>query len=1425
MGGRRFQPSRAGIVNLWDYRDEEFLFVNGWLVLRGPNGSGKTKALEVLFPFVLDGRIEPRRLNPFASEERTMKSNLLYRGQEVSHAYVWMEFCRPAEEGRGDEGRGDERRGEEGRGEAGGGEAGGAAEYVTIGIGLRAHRHVDRVTRWHFVVDGRVGVDFSLIDADDRPLNRRDLIIELGPDTVHDGPEEYRRAVDARLFGLGPARYEQLLDLVLTLRKPQLAKDLNPVELSRTLQKGLRPLDEALIVEAAGSFDDMEAVARTLEGLVAADEATTTFLSVYSTYLRTHARAAADALSARRSATGACRADVDAAIVARAAAEQSHQQAVDRVEVAEAEPGRLRSHVDSLKSSAAYRSHEQLEDLRRHVHDLALELARARATEVREASTVEARAAELVTADQESDEATRSVHRLVGQLTNEAETAGIPWAATDADPDGFVARIGGRTVARREDVRVIREYLARLAQAERDHERAAREATTAESATGTAEQAERAAAANVATERERVRGALVAWRTDHTATLAELSAGDPAAASAEVFAGDPAAVLVAAVENVGEPGSPTPREVLAEWAGPGLARVRDEAARLTAESTALTGRRDVLAGERDRIAAEQDDAPAAAPARPADRTDRPGAPLWRLVDFARGVKAKEKAGVEAALEAAGLLDAWLHPDPAQTSDALRGLEQDGYLVALTKARRPAGRTLADLLVPERNGDVPAEVVEAVLASVAVRDDIAPGDVRQTTISGTGQFGHGVLLGSHTKPAPEYIGATARARRRAARITECERLIGDLATQLAEVSARQDGLRELLAGFDVAAQALPPLVAVQAALRELDRAATALRLRRDAESAARAELNQAVAEQSAAALVLRRASAERSLPAERVDAVADAVGRFEAVGVRLEPARRAAAPARTAVTSAQARHAEAAYRLADAHGTAREAGQRHQEKSEAYETLSAAVGDADVHRVVREVAETEAAIERAETQLRGLRERYSAAVAAVATAHTRVEATLSTLDTAVREANQDSLRLRPFAHADLLSLLRCPTDLRWPAQPWTGADASGTQPAELPAEIAALHEAILAATRELAPTENSLKQSGTRLTGALAELQAQLPAAGLDHRPEFDTDDGVIVVRIADEQGLTPVAVFADRIVRERHEQEQLLSEAERRVFEDALLTQLARQIHHRTIEARDLVEGMDVQMRSRRMSSGLTVGVGWQLSDDLDVEQRETCKLLERDPARLGPTQLATLRGHFARRIKAARAMAPEQSYRELLAQVLDYRQWRVFAFTLHRPGAGAENLTRARHSQLSGGEQSVSLHLPLFAAANALFSSASPSAPRMVGMDEAFAGVDENGRGELMSLANQFDLDLFMTGFDLWATHPAVPGSAHYDLSHSAVEHAVATVLIVWNGTVPTADFDGTLARALGSPETRRRPSAPDTSTVDSDELELEFG
>ena len=91
----RFVPTRAGIVNLYEYADQTFEFADGRLLLRGHNTSGKTKALKLLFPFCLDGDISPTRLDPFAGTAKEMKWNLVgCVEQDTRVGYVWIEFER-----------------------------------------------------------------------------------------------------------------------------------------------------------------------------------------------------------------------------------------------------------------------------------------------------------------------------------------------------------------------------------------------------------------------------------------------------------------------------------------------------------------------------------------------------------------------------------------------------------------------------------------------------------------------------------------------------------------------------------------------------------------------------------------------------------------------------------------------------------------------------------------------------------------------------------------------------------------------------------------------------------------------------------------------------------------------------------------------------------------------------------------------------------------------------------------------------------------------------------------------------------------------------------------------------------------------------------------------------------------------------------
>jgi len=1347
----RFQPTRAGIINMWDYRDEEFCFASGWLILRGPNGSGKTKALEVLFPFVLDGRIDPKRLNPFAAEDRTMKSNLLFRGGENAVGYVWLEL-RHRDTG----------------------------EAITIGIGLHAQKHRDTPVRWHFVADGRVGADFSLITSDDRPMTKKQLAEEIGESNLHASPTDYRAAIDQRLFGLGRERYEQLLTLILTLRRPQLAKNLDPAKLSDTLTDGLRPVDDDLITEAARSFDDMEAVATTLEGLTAADEATRAFLASYTTYLRTHARSAADALTRRRGASAQRRTELANDITALASAETGQAQTQARREEAENALAGWRARLDQLKSSSAYQAVEQLADLERLVRtnernaaEAAAELARRRAATARSRADTEQAAALL--ADLES-----VVSRTAAQLADHATAAGIGWQPADAEAGGFTERAGARVAARLEAVRAVRAALESHRRAEHARDLARLTLDRALAAVSAAELAEQAAAGAVTTARADAQAALTRWAANHADVLDET-------AMRELTEG-----LSVAIEVFGDPEAATLESVFAGATTAAEQSVRNEQARLRAERATAQAERTRIAEERDRIAAQRDDAPPAHPGRAADRSGRRGAPLWRLVRFADDVGETQAAVLEAALEATGMLDAWITPDGHEVTAG----DSDGYLVPGTPV---AGASLAGVLVPEDDTPVPAARIGAVLASIAAGGELFSS---AAVIGADGRYSHGVTAGAHHKDHAEYIGATARARRRAARIAECEARIAGLEELLTGLDRKLTGLADTLSAFAQARAALPRTTAIAAALRTHSQAVGELRSARAGADGAQSGYDGSVAACTVTERALRRTAIDHAIEWDQTGRVEAATRRFETTAAGLTGRRREETQQRGIVTGARGRLEQATDEERACAETELQARRRHTEEAAKLAALQGAVGKA-ANEVMAQIEEAERGVTAAQSAEHSARTAEIEVIKDVSAAAERVSSGRRALDVASGEERNTARGLAPFAARELLDVLKCPPGLAWPAQEadWTGDD--------LPQAVVDVHEAILEVTRDLTPTETSLKISTTRLTRALEDLQTQLATAGQDYHPEWDGADGIIVVRIADEQGPLPVGAFSERISAARRDQQLLLTDSEQRILEDALLARLAQQIHERTVDAKDLISQMNTEMRSRKMSSGKTVGVRWLLADGLDDEQRAVCGLLDADASRLNPDSLARMRGHFAAQIKTARARHRELPYRELLAQVLDYRRWRQFVFQMVSPVGTEEKLTRKRHSQLSGGEQSVSLHLPLFAAAHAMLNSAHPHAPRLLALDEAFAGVDDTGRGELMGLAAQFDLDLFMTGYDLWATQAAVRAAAHYDLAHSPIEHTVSALLLVWDGAQLLADEAGELPAALGSPGTRRTITA----------------
>jgi uncharacterized protein (TIGR02680 family) len=1402
----RFKPVRAGIINLWDYFDEEFAFADGRLALRGHNGSGKTKALEVLFPFVLDGSLDARRLDPFSGENRTMKANLLYRGQDSEHGYVWMEFGRPG-------------------------------ETVTLVVGLSVHKNMDRPRPSFYVTDKRMGIDFGLLSADSRPLTAKQLTALLGRD-AHFGDKRgaYQDAVDARLFGLGRERYAQLLDLLIALRRPLLAKDLDPGRVSETLTAGLSPVDDDLITQAARDFENLAAVQKQYDDLAAADTAVRAFLDQYVSYLRVHTRHEVDQVAARVTAA----ADRLAAIGTAATEVTRSDQQEQRWRVAEAdartsvETGQAR--LFALKNLDAYKDYEKLGLRRDQLEKEERELSAEQARLARAHANVDDLSAEAAGVAARLAETGRAGDRHARRLAEAAESSGIGRDGSPADSgEDLPVTAKARTAARRDDIREVRDHLGHVRDAARDREGAERLLGTARQSNQTCETACREADERLVAARADLAGNLEAWAGRWT--------GDGPYAT---ITADQAGLLRAGLEGVGEPDAPSLTELFGTLTAEGGHALTARGQRLRTRDADLAAAASCLAVDRETVAGERDDGPPASDLRPANRAERPGAPLWRLADFRAGVDAAMAAAIEGALYGAGLLTAWVHPDPALTMAAVIAAEADGYLVPLPPQTRPTGRTLADVLVPEQQDMVQAGLVEAVLASIALAESVPSGAavpvVTTPVVTTRAQFSYGPHLGARPKPAPEFIGATNRATRRRVRLAELDRQIAEVEQQRDELAAELRLVDEALSNTELARRELPKTAPVLDALREVSDAAVRMSAARGRLDEAKTALDARIAELDARTRRLRRTAADRDMPAspDEVSAVERAVAEFERAAEELVRARGNAADLDEDL---RGRHARIE-RLSEENNEAAELlGERQTAyfaSEEELRVLSRASG-AEYEQISTEISETDAALRRSKAQ-------QKTAADAAATEHDKLVAARrdsergrDALAVAVSELFVQAATFAPYAQGDLRPLLGVTETAPWPgAGQWpapelaaatvaAAADPGAAIRAMLPAGATALLDAFTAATQGgRAITDGLLKNAVERMWTAYRSFENALKTGEDGYQADL-TGSAPFIVDVATSEGRKSAAAFARKIAEDVDSQGVLLADRERTVLEDSLLTVLAQQIHSRVLAARDLVAAMDADTRSKPMSSGMAIGIRWVQSEKRTEQQAAVSRMLDRDASGLGPGGLAELRGLLRAMIHDHRARNSRDTYREVLAAVLDYRSWHAFELQLLSPGSPPQRLTRKKHSEMSGGEKSAAIHMPLFAAANALYSSSKPTCPRMVALDEAFAGIDDKFKPELLGLTVKFDLDLFMTGHDLWVNYPTVPLIAHYDMQHDKLTHALSTLLVLWDGgqlidaDAGYAGNEDLAAELLGFRPTRHVPGEAGGTLVTAVEEDLD--
>jgi hypothetical protein len=779
-----------------------------------------------------------------------------------------------------------------------------------------------------------------------------------------------------------------------------------------------------------------------------------------------------------------------------------------------------------------------------------------------------------------------------------------------------------------------------------------------------------------------------------------------------------------------------------------------------------------------------------------------GAPLWRLVETVDGAP---DAQLEAALDAAGLLQAWVTPDGVYLAD--RDGSETVWLSdrpvaashAMSQSAPPTQSTLRQVLRPADDAADLAEVVDRLLTSVGYGDDLSGTGTGAGTrasagsaVSRDGRWRHGGLSGL-AAPAPDgprLLGATARAADR-------ERRIGLLRAELAELTAIRDRLAaeldeltRLLTALDAAAERMPRDTLVVSAVltarkadADADDAVTTAELAEGAERQARTVADGAASKVAAHCH-------DHGLPHGRdeVEAVLGALADYQAALDRLDSAASLLPPLRDAAEQA----AESLERYREAHAKA--AGDAESDRAESLSMRAKAdAAQAALSREGQEILTEVSALRREIGTLAG---------------------TLKQLNIDHADLNGKKMVSRNTLERVEERREQAEAERQASADRWFGCVNTGLPRLRGIADPAASHVTAALETARAARSAISIRDwpddvaemtqrvqgAWGRMSGDAAILRSRLESlAGRTVRVVYpgegaaDFPGGVEVVVDGTGAALAPPAA-ADRLnallLRLQADYDEELT----RTINELLGSTFIEHLRDRLGEAERLRDDINTKLAQHPTSvSGITLRL-----QRVPVTSESTASsvlvTLERDFTLLSEPAQEQIRRFLAERINTAQEEARakgDPDWRSRLAQILDYRCWFDLRLEYRTPqsavGGGASGgwrtLDRGDHGLLSGGAKVVTLLQPFIAALHAMYDQAN-TGPRMMWLDEAFGGVDTDNKAAMFRLLASCDLDWLIAGPGIIVNSASVPLASIYEVRRAPQPWpGVSLELVLWTG------------------------------------------
>lgn len=211
-------------------------------------------------------------------------------------------------------------------------------------------------------------------------------------------------------------------------------------------------------------------------------------------------------------------------------------------------------------------------------------------------------------------------------------------------------------------------------------------------------------------------------------------------------------------------------------------------------------------------------------------------------------------------------------------------------------------------------------------------------------------------------------------------------------------------------------------------------------------------------------------------------------------------------------------------------------------------------------------------------------------------------------------------------------------------------------------------------------------------------------------------------------------------------------------------------------------------MSSIQENSALSFKLVWKsiaADSEGEVDTKEIVRILKMEPELMKESDREKLTNHFRSKIKKAEELYQDSyiSFYKIIEDVLDYRNWFTFQLLYQQKNENMKELTDKAFSKFSGGERAKSMYIPLFASAYAKLNQAKQNALRIIALDEAFAGVDEDNIREMFGILKYLDIDFIINSQILWGDYDTIEDLSICELIRPQNSSVVTVERYRWNG------------------------------------------